>query len=735
MEELLLEDENESAETVEPPTTEQDIESTETDEQETLEPVDFSFSESDTPPQNTEQEEALQEPESEHETDRIDSESEEAIMGEEASLYSATTGNLMFFNLSSPDYTVRMNTQVAVTYAQNGNGAVVTGYIKNLGWHYASPNKNHTIYCIEPNKNFGESTSLNAKDEGVTLTGSAGTYGEGVWYALPLERRQAIGLILLYSNARWNHSVDAATTAKNSNPNLPLRVATQFLIYEIVTGLRDAGTFNRLASNGYTAGDVFYNAGVNNVSGFADHYVALENSIQGHLKIPSFTSRDPNNAPLITLTGNETTVTDTNGVLPNFSVADGNGAVFQKSGNNLTICQSGSISESTVFACSRNLFSPEASTYSLWYSPYLSKYQTCISLYGEVRGDMQSYFRIKAETKGAIRMIKTTNTGENLSGWKFDVFQDPNCSNLYGTYTTGNDGQVTVSDVSVGTYYVREQVADDYYWVCDTAVKPVSVASNQTADVAFHNMHYGNIGIEKKLLTDGSLEGWQFRVTDAQGVEVPGSPFTTDVSGNITTGNLLPGEYTVEELVPENSLFVCQSENPQKVAVTAGATAKVGFINALRPGEIVVEKVNAAGEHLKEATFLMEWSRDGTTWTPVHYANQENVVPGGCSNPNVVDGCLTTDETGVLTWGNLYPGIQYRVTEVKSPNGYSKLIDPAFCGVLPVDTLKTQLRVVNCEIFTLPQTGSFGTMLVSVGQFVSGTLSVGLWMSLKRKEE
>ena len=54
----------------------------------------------------------------------------------------------------------------------------------------------------------------------------------------------------------------------------------------------------------------------------------------------------------------------------------------------------------------------------------------------------------------------------------------------------------------------------------------------------------------------------------------------------ILTANLLPGEYTVEELLPEDGLYQCKSENPQKISVVQGQTARVSFVNALRPGSI-----------------------------------------------------------------------------------------------------------------------------------------------------
>ena len=104
--------------------------------------------------------------------------------------------------------------------------------------------------------------------------------------------------------------------AKDSNPNVPLRIATQFLTYEIVCGLRDPNTFERNSTNECgTSGDIFYNAGAASVPYFAPNYNTLVDTIQSAKKIPSFTSSSSGSAPNITLKGEETSVTDTNGVL------------------------------------------------------------------------------------------------------------------------------------------------------------------------------------------------------------------------------------------------------------------------------------------------------------------------------------------------------------------------------------------------------------------------------------
>lgn len=1031
----------------------------------------------------------------------------------------STQNSIMLFDFAdNGNYTTVLNSQVTCAYKPNGSGTTRTAYIKNLGWHFARYGgvayADDPLYCIEPWRNYAASTSGNSVDREVTLDGSGSTTGSNVWYALPAARREAIGLILLYSNQMWNHSISVTTTSKANNPNVPLRIATQFLIYEIVCGLRDPSTFNLNSTNECgTAGDIFYNAGVASVTNFASNYNILVSNIQAAKKIPSFTSSSSGSAPTINLTGEETSVYDSNGVLSNFSFTDGNGAEFYKSGSTLYITQTGTISSSTVYRATRYLPSSASSTYNIWYMSG-SSYQTTVSLASASSGSLNAYFKLKAPdpgtisltkatedgqnlsgwrfgvytnsactslaagpystnssgkisitgltagtyyvkelghtdssinamyycsstnpqkvsvssggttsisfynklntgsislTKttedgknlsgwqfgiysnsacttlvsgphstntsgkisvtgltpgtyyvkeigrtdsainalyycsstnpqsvtvtagatatvsftnklntGSVKLIKSTNTGANLSGWQIGLYTDADCTNAVSgsPFATGADGTVTVSGLQKGTYYAKENPTDDPYWEFDTAVKSVTVAVGKTAEVTFTNTHYGRIEIRKTtntgnqlggwtfrvrdsegnsygdfttdengyactqnlplgwytvvelptednywltelgfhdvtvkagettvdtwlnkeqglvwfykktntgqsvegwhitvysdeactqkvgtLITNadgkagyyldpgtywaketgdehgrfedeywmvdetihkfeikphedvsitftnvqygrlkifktveggGSVEGWQFKITDAEGKVLDGSPFASNKDGIILTGNLLPGQYTVEELLPENSLYQCVSENPQTVTVKQGEIAEVSFVNALRTGKVTVEKIDITGSPLAGATFRLEWSEDDSLWHPVVYS--ETIVRGGCSNPDVTDGSLTTGTDGLLEWDNLYPGLQYRLTETKAPDGYNLLDGTAFEGELAADNMNVSLRVVNTRTYTLPKTGSSGLRLFPVFALIpTFTCSSGLALSILRK--
>lgn len=169
---------------------------------------------------------------------------------------------------------------------------------------------------------------------------------------------------MLYTKELWDHSISVTTTAKANNPNVPLRMAAQFLIFEIVCGLRNAETFVRNSSNeSGTSGNIFYNAGTASIPNFASNYDSLVAQVQSAKKIPSFTSSTSSTAPTIPLVGDKTSVTDTNGVLGNFKFTNGNGVSFSKNGNTLEITQTGSISSSTVFQATRSIPSAANTTW------------------------------------------------------------------------------------------------------------------------------------------------------------------------------------------------------------------------------------------------------------------------------------------------------------------------------------------------------------------------------------
>ena len=653
---------------------------------------------------------------------------------------------LLFDYADNGNYTTVLKSQVSCEYKPNGTGAARTAYIKNLGWHFARYGgvayPDEPLYCIEPWRSYGASTSGNSVDRGVTLDGSGSTAGSNVWYAMPEDCREAIGLILLYSDRMWDYSVSVTTAKKDSNPNVPLRIATQFLIYEIVCGLRDPATFKSNSVNSCgTSGDIFYNAGEASVPYFAPKYNALVDAIQAAKKIPSFTGASADSAPTITLTGEETSVTDSNGVLSNFSFMDGNGAKFYKSGNTLYITQTGDISESAVYKAVRNLPSASESTYRIWYMSG-SSYQTTVSLDTASAGSLNAYFKLKAAPRpGSIRLTKTTEDGENLSGWKFGIYSDPACTKLVsGPHTTDNGGKISAAGLTAGTYYVKElghtdSAVGEMYYCSGANPQKVTVTAGAAATVSFTNKrNTGGVKIIKTMPDGGSTAGWKFEVYDSDN-ELVGS-YTTASDGTILTDYLLPGTYTVKEIIPEDSPYTCDAPNPQIVAISAGQTAEVTFTNRMKPGEIRIQKTDTHSEPLAGAEFLLEWSKDGRQWQTVTYTDSPDVTEGTCTAEGLTDGKLTSGADGVVRFAGLYSGSLYRVTEVKAPKGYQLLTEPVYEGGIRKDDGNfIRLTVVNAPVFELPMTGSTGYTAMTAIQVGTGVVLLFILIRLAKKRK
>ena len=492
----------------------------------------------------------------------------------------------------------------------------------------------------------------NAVGRDVTLDGSGSTTGSNVWYALPAARREAIGLILLYSDQMWNHSISVTTTKKDNNPNVPLRIATQFLIYEIVCGLRNPTTFESKSTNECgTSGDIFFNAGAASVPYFAPNYNALVDAIQAAKKIPSFTSASSGSAPTINLTGEETSVYDSNGVLSNFSFTDGNGAEFYKSGSTRYITQTGTISSSTVFKATRYLPSTASSTYNLWYMSG-SSYQTTVSLASASSGNLNAYFKLKAPDPGTISLTKTTEDGKNLSGWRFGIYSNSACTTLVsGLHSTNTSGKISVTGLTPGTYYVKEightdSAINALYYCSSTNPQAVTVTAGGTASVSFTNkLNTGSVKLIKATNTGANLSGWQIGLyTDADcSNAMAGSPFVTGADGTVTVSGLQKGTYYAKEIPTDDSYWEFDTA-VKPVTVAVAQTAEVTFTNT-HYGRIEIRKTTNTGNQLGGWTFRVRDSK-GNSY-----------------------GDFTTDDNGYACTQNLPLG-RYTVVELPTEDNY-----------------------------------------------------------------
>ena len=591
-------------------------------------------------------------------------------------------------------------------------------------------------YCIEPG--IQDSASYNTEKMKLDQ-----------WMASPYapktlteQQMNAISTILLYGQV--------AMPQDGQYDALANMLATQLLIWEVAVGWRDAAppyqrtndAFIRRFEDGpqgILVSSYFLNIPQGTrKTGVVAAYDKIAANLERHDLIPSFMVRNQEKAPEIQLQpdgkGNYTaTLTDQNKILDAYTFRNTDKLTFTRKGNQLTVTAKGMIPD-TVVTGTRQLPSLKDQAYYVWFNGSYQQMAACAA--PPVKAPVPAYFKVTVP-RGGVKIVKTTSTGRDLGGWEIGLYQDETCLKpIPGSpFTTGADGTVTVPNLIPGVYYAKEIVnmVAHPHWKFDTTVQKVTVESGKTAEIGFYNAQYGKLRIIKKMETVGPKEGWVFRITDESGAEIQGSPFTTGKMGRIQTETLKPGYYTVEELLPPDSPYVCLSANPQRILVRPGKITAVTFTNALRTSRISVEKVDVHDQPLAGAKFLLEWSKDGKTWEPVFYAAAPSY--GSCTNDQVKDGCLVSGEDGLVSWPGLSPELRYRITEVEAPAGFNLLTGVAYEGTLPTENAAIRVRVVNTPIFELPKSGTQSVTGLSLALALSLSAGGGLGLRIRKKED
>lgn len=219
----------------------------------------------------------------------------------------------------------------------------------------------------------------------------------------------------------------------------------------------------------------------------------------------------------------------------------------------------------------------------------------------------------------------------------------------------------------------------------------------------------GSLTINKVDAETGkALAGVTYRLFDANGKKV--ADMTTGADGKAVFADLPQGKYSYQEISAPSGYVVDNTEYQITITATAlNITHK--RTNALAKGSITVRKLDATGAPLAGAELLLETSADGETWAEV--------------------GKITTDNTGIAKWENLKIGVQFRITEVKAPAGYTLMTEPLFTGTLDSSNRDITITACNNAGFALPFTG--GTGFTTYFLFAALALMAGVYFCKKSK--
>ena len=294
--------------------------------------------------------------------------------------------------------------------------------------------------------------------------------------------------------------------------------------------------------------------------------------------------------------------------------------------------------------------------------------------------------RTNTPAKASIEIVKVDGDNKTpLQGAGFRLYDASNKQVAEG-YTDAS-GKLTFSGLRLGSYTYKEFKAPDGYVLNDTAYSAVLNKNGQVLKVTRENTPVkGSIEILKvDADTKQPLAGVVYRLLDANGNKIADG--TTDANGKVTFSGLRLGKYFYQEISSLDGYVLDETRYDFRLT-TANLSIKVTCENVVAKGSITVRKVDVTGAPLAGVELLLEISADGKAWTEV--------------------GRVTTDKTGIVKWGDLKIGVQYRITETKAPVGYTLLTEPLFTGTLDSNNRDITITACNNAGFALPFTGGTG---------------------------
>ena len=439
-------------------------------------------------------------------------------------------------------------------------------------------------YCIEPGIGQNVGDTLSHKDE---------TF----WENYPSHLNPTISpdtiKVLLGRIMQYGYQGNVSTSWRSQNASdaaaLSHAIATQLLVWETVVGERDA-SFNKVDPSGYGKSAVWsYIRDEHPLrSQIRSYYNSMAASVQSHAEIPSFCARSIGSARSYELKYDGTrytvTLTDTNGVLSNFSFSSSEpGISFSRSGNRLTITSDMPIAGDIRVSASKT--NGVRSGVVVWTDGNKGAGIQDVVTYGEnVSDPVSAYLRLEMEALGTMHLVKTSEDGV-VAGISFTI----SGNGITKTVTTGRYGTIDVSELMAGTYTVTE--ADIERYTPQTS-QQVTIVGGQTSTVTFNNVLKRGALEVTKTSEDGFVEGVKFRLygKSLSGLNVD-EYAVTDSTGVAKFRNvLIGGPYTIEEVDTAVRYVI---PDPQSVSIQWNRVAERSFANILKKFTVTVTKTDA----------------------------------------------------------------------------------------------------------------------------------------------
>lgn len=536
------------------------------------------------------------------------------------------------------------------------------------GWETKASSKNiiramesysgTVCYCIEPGviQNTGDSFV---------------SRGDDFWNSIPDdlnhtlsgdEIRTVIGRILQYG---YTGKVSTSWYSQNETDanKLANLLATQLLVWETIVGERDM-SFNHVSpGDGYDCVAEYIAENHPLHDRVFSYYDSIVSKVKKHTTIPSFCGKEYS----LAWDGERysVTLTDTNVILDQFAFSAGNEAVkTSRSDNTMTVYTDSDPGKAVTITATRlnsfrkglvvwtdGTFDPDGGT------------QDMVCVAESVSDPVSSSFTVKLGT-GDLKLYKTSED-DNIAGITFTITGNGQ------TYTVATDenGEITMKDLTPGTYSVTEQSYDLYE---PQESKTVTIVSGETTTVNFSNtLRRGSLEVTKTS-DDGLVEGVKFRLTGTADCGLGIEEYAvTDSTGKAKFENIPIGSGYVLAEVDTPSRY----EVPDSLDVTIewNTVTEKSVHNTLKLARIRISKTGEvfSSVHCDSGIYVPVYAEQALAGAVFEIAAAEDITTADGTVRHtageVVD-TVTTDESGNAVSKELYPG-KYTVLEIHAPGG------------------------------------------------------------------
>lgn len=475
-------------------------------------------------------------------------------------------------------------------------------------------------YCLEPGHSLFS---------GNTLT----TDASAAWNALSKAQKKAVNLALLFGKSGSSSSLVGTDGQK--------WIATQLVVWDFVTGCRDASTFklkNSKFIDGITAGGANPNVKTN--------YNKIIAKLEDYNIIPSFAydtqAKAKSNVKELKYSDGKysLTLTDSNKILSDYTFKKTGDVSVSVSGNSITLTSTKAVPDALVFSATKKM--PNVTT-TLVACGSSTKQDVVTGVQSDTE-TKTAYFAVKTSA-GSLKIVKTSDDGK-VEGIKFKITGADNYSK---TVTTNSKGEFQLDDLKVGTYTVTEITEERYE---TQKAQTVKVESGKVATVKFSNvLKRGDLQVVKTS-EDNFIEGVKFHLygTSLSGAKVD-EYATTDKNGVANFKNILVSgdtPYTLEEVDTAIRYVVPKS---QTAPVVWDKATKREFTNILKKFTVTVEKTDAETKKAQGDASLA-----GAKY-------------GIYDGDKLID-TYTTDKNGKFTTKEYVCGDNWTIREIEPSEGY-----------------------------------------------------------------